>query len=217
MLKFVFSTRLIWFLILTALSIVLYHFPRAIRYPFDVHEKTTRYINQNIDEILVIYYELFNESKKCGVDSFKEYDSLYARPNKCQQQIGIRIFQQLPNIHTSDDNYASTFFVKLKDKNTLELLFLSGKMVTVQSPCLTCYNPAGIKQVIKMLQGKRPFLPSNWETNIKMVQDSLAHGNLLHFFADGGIVYFGYGEWEIIIPVVKNRQIIGAVVRIYGD
>lgn len=94
--------------------------------------------------------------------------------------------------------YKSTYFIKIIENNTIEKLFLHGqwKNEPIDTP--------GERKVLRYLSNNQSKeylkgfrIDADW-SNMRQLSDY-------------------YSESEIIIPFKNNNQILGAVVKVYGD
>lgn len=94
--------------------------------------------------------------------------------------------------------YESSYFIRLNADKNIEKLFLSGEVKT------TIPTTAGEKRVTRLLQGRAtPICTQNWKID--------ASATAMTYLKDG------YSEAEIILPVKKLGQVIGAIVMRFGD
>jgi hypothetical protein len=99
----------------------------------------------------------------------------------------------------------STYFIRLKDENTIEKLFLSGKYTTAQSP------QAKEKKVLALLKDKRGAIcDEGWKIDGNELEEGFSGSRMRY-------LYDMFSEAEILIPVRHDGRVIGAIVKAWGD
>lgn len=119
------------------------------------------------------------------------------RDPECQKRVSDELHQKL--IHFKDISYyEGTYFIRLNSSGKIEKLFLNGewKEESVDTP--------GEKTVYAFLKNPRG------RNYLKGFRINEYYSNMV-YLADL------YSEAEIIMPVIIDNKVIGAIVKAYGD
>lgn len=178
------------------------------------------FIYKNQDNFHYVLTTVFDKAANCHSELASASALL-----TCQEEVSSEIHTKLPHL---DQENKSLYFIRLRDKNRIEKLFLSGKYSFLNYPIVDatkCYKPypgarelcmsnhqqnVQLKRVISLLNGWGIQLPTFSSRFMETVRSNSASTNwffLLDFPS----------EYEIIIPYKRNGEVVGALVRLHGD
>jgi len=132
------------------------------------------------------------------------FSTLFDRASKCPENTEncmavnrTEVYQLLAD-QESLENFSSTYFIRSAGKDHIEKLFLSGRYQKDEA------DTNGEKKVKKVLDAEKSKICAE---GIKTDNTFTTMTYLNDFIS----------EAEVVIPVKKGDEVIGAVVRIYGD
>lgn len=187
------------------------------------YKETQKFIEIGDVNATNLFLYTFDNAKKCN--EIIASNSAYLA---CQKKISKEIYNKVPHL-TDLKQSNSTYFIRLQNDQTIEKLFLSGKLNSIDVPTETnlqiCNSDKKCKRtvdmikqqqkVIALLKGEKKYLPDGYNTLYEKSKSFYLQGNnepKYHFLNDFG------SEFEMIFPVKdKKGHIIGAIVRLHGD
>lgn len=150
-----------------------------------MQEETETYVQNHSSDLQIIVTDIFDEARDC-------------LDQKCRDNVSQEIFVNLPSFEELE-NRESTYFVRMRDENTLEKLYLSGQYA------VNYVDTDGEKEVKELLNGKK---------------ENLNQGKTRWFNTPApDMIYLEDlpSEFETIVPIQENETVQGAMVRLYGD
>lgn len=152
--------------------------------PDSVYQKTQSAISKNPKGYEQIFIYLFDEAKFC-------------KEARCRKSVSDKIHKILQTNTKSQPFYESTYFIRLKDQDKMEKLFLHGEYKEEK------IDTAGEKKVARFLKSKSGSYLKGFR-----IDATYTNMNYLEDF---------YSEAEIIILFKKENKTLGAMVKAYGD
>jgi hypothetical protein len=149
-----------------------------------MYHTTQRYIRNNSENFHTLFENVFDQAKQCNGSS------------SCEKEISEKVFSLLLDFDKIGRQKESTYFIKLQNDDTFEVLFLSGKYE------VDSIDTAKKRQVQKLLNGNIQDLNAN-KLHLGDGDEDMRYLNQLK------------SKFETIIPVKKDGKTIGAVVRLY--
>lgn len=222
------------FILLVCCSVILpfYFMPHILNYNIEEEHNIKNYISSHSQKVKIIFTTIFDQALMCDPDLINDrtiYDDKYWNDenreigNQCRREVQKTIFIELFDFDQLK-KHQQIIFVRLVDAQTIQILGLSGKIYQIKRCGTECPDPiyklqrdSSLEELFLMLEGKRQFKSTYLEGWQAFLEDIIVYKNITSHFAYSGIVYVGYGEREIVVPVMDKDKILGAFIYIHAD